>query len=59
MEIQWKVMNIRCTNIPDLLRNLISLKVQNRENSRELCTLDVQIVRICKKQNLFVKCIKS
>ena len=37
VKIQWKVVYIRCTNIPDLLRNLISLKVQNCENSRENC----------------------
>ena len=37
VKIQWKIMYIRCSNILDLLRNLISLKVQNRENSRENC----------------------
>ena len=37
VKIQWKVVYIRCANILDLLRNLISLKVQNHENSRENC----------------------
>ena len=35
VKIQWKVVYIRCTNILDLLRNLILLKVQNNENSME------------------------
>jgi len=37
VKIQWKNVYIRCTNILDMLRNLISLKVQNRENSKENC----------------------
>jgi len=32
VKIRWKIVYIRCTNSPDLLRNLISFKVQNREN---------------------------
>ena len=35
VKIQWKIVYIRRTNILDLLRNLISLKVQNNENSME------------------------
>ena len=41
MKIQWKVVYIRCTNISDLLRNLNSLKVQNRENSMENCVQQI------------------
>ena len=37
VKIQWKVVYIRCTNIRDLLRNLISLKVQNCESSFSYC----------------------
>ena len=36
-KIQWKNVYIRCTNILDVLRNLISLEVQNHENSGENC----------------------
>ena len=35
MKIQLKIVYVRCTNSPDLLTNLFSLKIQNRENSME------------------------
>ena len=50
IKIQGKIMYIRCTNTPNLLTNLFSLKVQNCEKvNGKLCTLDAQIIRICKK----------
>jgi len=37
MKIQWKIVNIRCTNSLNLLRKLFSLKVQNHKNLMENC----------------------
>ena len=35
MKIQLKIVYVRCTSSPNLLTNLFSLKIQNRENSTE------------------------
>ena len=59
MKIQWKIVYIKCTNSPDLLRNLFSLKVQNHENSMENCVYQMyRLFRFVKKFE-FVECTNS
>ena len=54
MKIQWKSMYVRCTDRMNLFKNLNSLNVQNRENSRKNCIRCTDSTNLLKNLNSLI-----